>query len=356
MRIEEGSATIDVPEVFHGPGKKRAVFYNSDQVLNRDITVMFVRYAGIRRFLDGFGGSGIRGIRVALETSSEVTISENDTRSYESIVANSKMNRTDIRILNTDFFCAVSSGLYDFIDIDPYGSVVPFLDPAILKVRRNGYIGITATDLSSLTGSTPEKTRRRYEANIRNDVYRHEMGVRLLCAYVARRAAALDRAAFPVLSVWHGHYYRIFFRISNGTGRADSNLENVSIIRKGDIIDESYGTMEEGPVWTGRINDPEIVKDLARSGKYAGMFERMLNDNRLLFYDLTYVSSSLSMSIPPIDSVIGNIKEMGFTAGRTNFSWTGIKTDIPYRDFISLVSSCGKEGKGPGGEKNETKS
>ncbi|MGC8609679.1 MAG: tRNA (guanine(26)-N(2))-dimethyltransferase, partial [Thermoplasmata archaeon] len=225
MKVEEGSAIIDVPEVFHGPGKKQPAFYNQDQVLNRDITVMFVRYANVKRFLDGFGGSGIRGIRVAKETTSEVTVSEIDRRSYDIIVSNARNNGVDIRILNTDFFCALSSGLYDFVDIDPYGSVVPFLDPALLKVKRNGYIGITATDLSSLTGSTSQKTKRRYEAHIHNDVYRHEMGIRLLCGYVARRSAAVDRAAFPVLSIWHGHYYRIFFKITNGSERADRNLQ-----------------------------------------------------------------------------------------------------------------------------------
>ena len=54
--------------------------------------------------------------------------------------------------------------LFDFIDVDPYGSIVPYLDVALTHVKNGGYIGLTATDLSALTGSAPKKTARRYDA------------------------------------------------------------------------------------------------------------------------------------------------------------------------------------------------
>lgn len=42
---------------------------------------------------------------------------------------------------------------FDIIDIDPYGSVVPFLDAAVSNVRDGGLLCITCTDTRVLCGS-----------------------------------------------------------------------------------------------------------------------------------------------------------------------------------------------------------
>ncbi|MGC8609023.1 MAG: hypothetical protein ACP5UV_04025, partial [Thermoplasmata archaeon] len=77
--------------------------------------------------------------------------------------------------------------------------------------------------------------------------------------------------------------------------------------------------------------------EFLKSGKYTDMFSKMLNDNPLLFYDLTKISSDLSISIPSISNIIENIHELGYDAGRTTFSWTGIKSNISYSGIISII-------------------
>jgi tRNA (guanine26-N2/guanine27-N2)-dimethyltransferase len=43
-------------------------------------------------------------------------------------------------------------GGFDIIDLDPYGSVVPFLDAAITAVKEGGLLCITCTDTRVLCG------------------------------------------------------------------------------------------------------------------------------------------------------------------------------------------------------------
>jgi tRNA (guanine26-N2/guanine27-N2)-dimethyltransferase len=51
-----------------------------------------------------------------------------------------------------------ASTRFDCIDLDPYGSAVPFLDAAIGAVNDGGLLCITCTDLGVLAGHNyPEK-------------------------------------------------------------------------------------------------------------------------------------------------------------------------------------------------------
>ena len=41
---------------------------------------------------------------------------------------------------------------FDVVDLDPYGSPVPFLDAALQSVRDGGMLMVTCTDLAVLSG------------------------------------------------------------------------------------------------------------------------------------------------------------------------------------------------------------
>ena len=52
--------------------------------------------------------------------------------------------------LNT--YLLTQPNTFDIIDIDPFGSCVPYLKTALEQVRDNGLILVTATDLKVLEG------------------------------------------------------------------------------------------------------------------------------------------------------------------------------------------------------------
>jgi len=71
-----------------------------------------------------------------------------------------KLTRNDANLL-----MYTSEQIYDVIDLDPYGSVVPFIDSAI-KVARNGtLIAATCTDLRVLEGMDVYKCYTMYNCS-----------------------------------------------------------------------------------------------------------------------------------------------------------------------------------------------
>ena len=60
------------------------------------------------------------------------------------------LSQQDANVLMREAF--INYGGFDIIDLDPYGSVVPFLDAAICAVKEGGMLCITCTDTRVLCG------------------------------------------------------------------------------------------------------------------------------------------------------------------------------------------------------------
>ena len=69
---------------------------------------------------------------------------------------------------------AMADASYQWIDIDPFGSPVPFIDSAIQSLARTGVLEVTATDTAALTGASLSSQKRRYGAQGIVDDYAHD--------------------------------------------------------------------------------------------------------------------------------------------------------------------------------------
>lgn len=347
MIISEQSAEIEVPDDYtrNGPGSKMPGFYNRTQKLNRDISVLFVKSLKPAKSLDAFGGTGVRGIRLAKETGTEVTISEQNPLAYKYVTRNISLNGMKIKSHNLSFQQTCDTDIFDYIDIDPYGSVVHYADQALNSVRPGGFVGFTATDLSTLTGSVKNKTRRRYNGYIENDSFRHEMGLRLLISYIVKRAAVFDRAAIPLISLWNSHFYRLFFKVEKGVHKADRLLDSIDYINKKELLWDKYKDIEEGPVWTGKLNDTNVLQMIIDNAETinSGAVNKYLHfmrgeDRMLLFWDLTRITQERHSDMPRILNIIDRLNEKGLEAGRTEFCETGVKCACEIEDVLSVFN------------------
>ncbi len=283
--------------------------------------------------LDGFGGSGVRGIRFSLEVGGDVHISETNPVASGIIKNNAVRNKVDIAIHDREGFAETSRRIgFDFIDVDPYGTVVPYFDAAVMNVKNGGYLGITATDLSVLTGSFSGKTYRRYSARIRKDTFMHEKGVRVLLGYCARRTASFDRWLEPLASFWRGHFYRIMVRVHSGARGSDKMLEKIGYLNEGEIFNGFYPDMDEGPIWKGDLENEEFLDGIELPDYYnnKGALTTLLNrmrreDECILFTDLTDVARNTRSDVMSTSNAIQRMKDMGIDAYRTHFSPTGLK-------------------------------
>lgn len=154
-----------------------------------------------------------------------------------------------------------------WIDVDPFGSPVQFLDAAIQGLSRTGVLEITATDTAALTGSSASSQARRYGARGIVDVYAHDDAVRLLLATVATNAARLDKTIVPLLAMFDGHHVRISCLVKTSREKASNIHSNIGWrVRCDDVPyrfvqhpDSEQMKRASGPMWTGPLWNKEIA-------------------------------------------------------------------------------------------------
>jgi len=161
LAVQEGLA-----EVFIYPGrgsKKDRVFYNPHMKFNRDVSVTvlktFQKTCGrTLTVMDALSATGIRGIRYSLECCGIKSVILNDLNpdAFILIKKNIKKNKVE----NAEVFrvdaCELMSRykyLIDFVDIDPFGSPISFIDAGARAVSNKGFLAVTAKDTTPLSGT-----------------------------------------------------------------------------------------------------------------------------------------------------------------------------------------------------------
>jgi len=318
--VREGKARINAPSVNpKGPGKVSGVFYNRAMVFNRDTSILLLSNLNLKTALDGLAATGVRGIRMALEVGMDVTINDLDSEAVKLIRENVEMNGVDVRVTQRNVNSIMAEERFDYVDIDPFGTPVPFIDMALLSGR---FLGITATDTATLAGRN-RRVRRRYLSDLESpQPLVHELGIRNLIGYIARMAARTDRGIKPILSVWQGHFYRVYVRVIKGSTAARRILENVGM--------SVYG----GPIWMGELHDFDFlsklrVPEIPTEKEMRKAIEIWRKERGFLFHHIPTLSSEMKISTPPLSKIISSLNDMGFYASRTQFSPQGIRTDAP---------------------------
>ena len=191
MEVSEGRVTVAVPEQ-SGEGKEGVVFFNPEQELNRDLTVAVLRAwgdeHGVGTYLDATAASGVRGVRAAAN-GWDATCCDYDPNAAALAEENFERNDLDGRVERRDARPFMYEEHFDVVDVDPFGTPVPFADPAFNCARD--LVCVTATDTAPLCGAHFESGVRSYWTVPRNTEYHAEMGLRVLLSALARTAATL---------------------------------------------------------------------------------------------------------------------------------------------------------------------
>ena len=332
MIVEEGKVKILAPNVnLRGPGKIEGVFYNRAMVFNRDSSIFLLYNLKVKNALDALAATGVRGIRFAKELGIETTINDKDSRAVEIIKKNLELNNVEARVTNRDANALMIEEKYNYVDIDPFGTPVPFIDSAILSGK---IIGITATDTATLGGRN-RRIVRRYLADVCAPTeFVHEIGIRVLLGYIGRMAVRFDLGIEPIISIWQGHFYRVYVRIKKGVSKANATLEKIK--------NTEFG----GTMWVGEMHDfsflknskiPEWLPTKKILEKYLSIWK---NEKFLFFYHLPSISSELRVSTPSPRQIIENLKEQGYEAYPTQFSPQGIRSNAPVDVLKDIIKSA----------------
>ncbi|HIJ18919.1 TPA: hypothetical protein HA372_04515 [Candidatus Woesearchaeota archaeon] len=344
--ITEGRAKV---EEFLSPkiSKELPVFYNPAMALNRDISVLLLRALGKKRMrvADILAGSGVRGIRLlrelgkgAIESMAINDGSKDAARLIKkNLILNGLGGNKKITVMNKDAnLVLLESSGFDYIDIDPFGSPVPFLDAACRRISGGGILAVTATDTAPLCGTYPKTCRRRYWAAPKKCGMMHELGLRILIRRVQLIGAQYEKSLVPVFCYAREHYFRAFFACGRGNAAVDEMMER-------------HGMLDGvGPLWLGPLWEPALAKKmdaLARKEVKAG--KEMIRLLDLIreeadvpaagFHDIHELGRGRGRNIPSREQLISAIRKAGYRASGTHFKGEGIRTTMPQEKLLALM-------------------
>ena len=360
MELTEGDLTIEVEQPRDGTSEGRGdgVFFNPTMELNRDITVAVLRAYQEREprvstYLDAMAASGIRGVRAANE-GYDVTCCDIDTEAVELAAANLERNGLDGTAVERNVNALLHESMFDVVDLDPFGTPIPFADAAFSSSRN--LVCVTATDTAPLCGAHKQSGIRKYSAVPQNTDYHPEMGLRTLLSALIRTAARYDVAAYPICSHVSRHYARTYLELDHRATAADSLLEQLGFIHHcEDCLARQYEfgyhpqsvpetcpacgsrrTLTAGPVWLGPVADSEFVgtvrKQLSPEMGTASRADRLLStvESELdtpTHYDQHRLTKLWGVPANAMDEFIQDLKNAGYEASQAHYSGTAFKTE-----------------------------
>ena len=351
--VAEGKAKLLIP---------KGVFFNPEMKFCRDYSVLAIRAAlnGKRklRLVDATAATGVRAIRYRKECggiAGEALLVDLNANAAKAATANVKLNKLkNAKAVKASFakFCQSSHAEEKFgiIELDPFGSPVPLLYDAA-RISRNGtLLSVTATDMAVLCGAHPKACLKNYQSKPLNSSYCHEVAVRVLLGKIARTVSEFNFGIAPVASLSHLHYVKVFALLESGAEKAVASIKELGFLahcnkclhrewRKGVANSlpakcPKCGTQFEfaGPLWLGEIHGKKALLPMLREAKdpkLAKLLRLQAGECGMppFFFDLHEVTEKLGIRALAFDSVVGELRRMGFRALPVHFKPNCVKTD-----------------------------
>jgi tRNA (guanine26-N2/guanine27-N2)-dimethyltransferase len=377
--IQEGKVKALVPKLQaykkqpsdYAPSKA-PVFYNPVMELNRDLAVLaFQAYQRMVNrnisICEPLTSTGVRAIRLAAEIQGIKQVLANDinTRAYQLAEHNVQLNELQDRVTvkHKDANCLLSCHgaprmRFDVVDIDPFGSPVPYLDSAVRALRNKGFLAVTATDLAPLCGVHAKACVRKYGGKPLRTEYCHELAVRLLAGCVATVAAKHDIGVHVVFSHSTDHYIRVYAQITYGAKKADASIKNLGYVlhcfncfhretvkalsaKFFEKCPECGSRMDwAGPLWLEKIFDSKFCERVAQENRRtalrnSGKIGRLLDlakdeaEAPATYYVIDKISDKLALPVPSVSAMLQKLHDRGFRAFLTHFNSRGVRTNAP---------------------------
>lgn len=369
--VQEGKARILVPEIRETVSSDMPVFYNPKMRVNRDLAVLGLEYLSKKlgrelMVADPLAASGIRGVRFFLETSGDVKIFSNDIneKAVEIMRENFRLNgipedRYVICREDANFFLRKSWGFgFDYVDLDPFGTPVPFVESVALSMKRGGILSLTATDTAPLSGTYPKTCIRRYGARPLRNEFKHEVGIRILIKKVIELGAQHDIAMIPLFAYSHLHYFKLFFMKERGADITNSLIDKFGYLlycfncMNREPVRDLFKVKERcpvcgfkftlgGPMWLGDLWEEEFTEFLFKEAREREEISK--ETKRILklireearkqtvgFFVVSKICERLRIpQQPPIREAVKVLEGV-----RTHFEGDGVRTDLPYEEIL----------------------
>jgi tRNA (guanine26-N2/guanine27-N2)-dimethyltransferase len=309
------------------------VFYNPAMARDRDVAVAFARAwaPGAPHDRDGWdllAATGVRGLRLLSEggafrsmylTESNpdaAALLERNAARYPGALAERRDARPGL------------DRTFDYVDLDPYGSPLPFVDAAIEAVRPGGVLAVTATDMMVLAGVQPGAAARLYGARPVRGRLGPEGALRILVGFLVRRASESSaRPVRPLLAYSRDHYVRAYVEV--GVAGRPLTTEHVTTIEPSDWRGPELGAGGPfGPMWLGPMLDPTLVRrlgvpptaaDPAAAATFLERIQGELEADVPFYYEANSLARRLGLAEPPtLVDLIDTLRKEGHASARAH--------------------------------------
>jgi tRNA (guanine26-N2/guanine27-N2)-dimethyltransferase len=362
---------------FLAPSK--LVFFNPKAKLSRDFSIIVVKI--LSKILkepiiicEPLAGCGIRTIRILKEVNNikKAIIGDINPKAIEIIKHNIALNevKEHVETYNIDanyllLSYAISREKFHYIDIDPIGSPVPFLENAFKSLERSGILGFTATDIAPLCGTYPKTCIRRYYAKPLKSPFSKEVALRILIGFAVLTAARFELSFTPIISFFDEYYIRVFGKIDKGVRKVDKNLEKLGWITyckkclHREVIEGIWSKINydcqfcnsekdyAGPLWIGNTCEKDFCQKMLNeiNESYSNNFSKAKKIIELLKGEIDYpsfyyvsheISSYIKKPPPKLTYIIEEINKKKFSAVPTHFDPKGFKTNAPLEVILKI--------------------
>jgi tRNA (guanine26-N2/guanine27-N2)-dimethyltransferase len=375
--VEEGKVHFAVPklETYMKSQKEYVpsgtpVFYNPIMELNRDIAILalqaYQKKLGRKiRVCEPLTGCGVRGIRLAAEVDGIKKIVVNDISREAAKLARFNVEQNNmtkhISVVNEDANLllnryAAPRKRFDYIDVDPFGSPVLYIDSAVRALRDGGLLALTATDMAPLCGVYPKACVRKYGGSPLRTEYCHELAVRLLAGCLATIAARHEMRIKVLFSHSTNHYIRLYASVHYGAKQADMSIQKMGYIvhcfacfhretsegifshLKQECPECGAQLKIAGPLWLGELFGEDFCslmeKDVERrhlkqEKRIVKLLSLAKNEAKapITYFVVDKFCDKLNLPTPSTIKVMEELQNMGFQAVLTHFNSKGIRTD-----------------------------
>ncbi len=367
----EGKTSIFVPEVSLTATvpPMNPAFYNPRGQYKRDVMVNLVSgyssgFANELQFADALSGVGVGGLRVGNESRNIGRVFLNDLNDKAMRLASLSIERSGLPETfsksseEANSFLSSHTGKgdrFDIVDIDPFGSPVPYLDSALRAIKIGGLLGVTATDGQVLCGIHPGVSLRKYGGYSLNTDYCQEIAIRLMLGSLAFAASRHSLGISPVFAHTAKHYTSIYATITVNPANLEAQLGFISQCNNcpnrtvGPVMTRvcpvcRANCRSAGPLWIGELFDSVIltnVEKLTQERNLQQIFTSAKEEIGLpaTFYITDSISSLVGGPSIPIQLVLDSLKELGYNSSRTILNSKGFRTDANSNDIIAIFRS-----------------
>jgi tRNA (guanine26-N2/guanine27-N2)-dimethyltransferase len=114
------------------------------------------------------------------------------------------------------------------IDLDPYGSAIPFLEASLGCLADGGLMCVTFTDMAVLCARRPHVCSYKYGTVPLPNKYCHEMALRMVLHMISTMANRHQRVIEPLMSLTVDFYVRLFIRVKESPIQCHESITKYS--------------------------------------------------------------------------------------------------------------------------------